>query len=291
MPEPPRLATRREFISRSAVLCGVAPLAGGLGTAAAPRFSIGACDWSLGMRGKPAAFEIARKLGLDGVQISMGDVDNDLHLRRKDVQDAYRGAAAAAGLRIGGIALDVMNRVPYKSDPRTVDWVGDSIEVARALGVRVILLAFFEQGDLRDDAAGQAEVVRRLKAVAPRAEAAGVVLGIESWLSAPAHVRLLDAVGSPAVQVYYDVANASHVGLDVPAEIRQLGRERICEFHAKENGALLGQGPVDFAAVRRAMDEIGYTGWIQIEGAVPKGRAMFESHVENVRFARRHFGA
>lgn len=282
---------RRDFLRRAAALSGLAPLAGAVGATAAPRFSIGACDWSLGMRGQIGAFETARKLGLDGVQVSMGDADNDLHLRRKDVQQAYREAAAASGIRIGGLALDVMNRVPYKSDPRTVDWVRDSIGVARALGVRVILLAFFEQGDLRDDAAGQAEVVRRLKAVAPEAERSGVILGIESWLSAPEHLRLLDAVGSPGVQVYYDVANANHVGLDVPAEIRQLGRERICEFHAKENGALLGQGRVDFAAVRRAMDEIGYTGWIQIEGAVPKGRAMFESYVENVRFARRHFGA
>jgi L-ribulose-5-phosphate 3-epimerase len=282
---------RRDFLRRAAALSGLAPLAGAVGANAAPRFSIGACDWSLGMRGQIGAFETARKLGLDGVQVSMGDADNDLHLRRKDVQQAYREAAAASGIRIGGLALDVMNRVPYKSDPRTVDWVRDSIGVARALGVRVILLAFFEQGDLRDDAAGQAEVVRRLKAVAPEAERSGVILGIESWLSAPEHLRLLDAVGSPGVQVYYDVANANHVGLDVPAEIRQLGRERICEFHAKENGSLLGQGRVDFAAVRRAMDEIGYTGWIQIEGAVPKGRAMFESYVENVRFARRYFGA
>jgi L-ribulose-5-phosphate 3-epimerase len=79
------------------------------------------------------------------------------------------------------------------------------------------------------------------------------------------------------------------MGYDVPAEIRLLGRARICEFHAKENGFRLGEGRIDFPAVRRAIDDIGYSGWLQIEGAVPKGEPMFESYVQNVRFMRRHF--
>ncbi len=283
--------TRRELLQRAPALLGAGLAARTAATAAgAARFSIGACDWSLGMRARPGALEVARKLGLDGVQVSMGSLDNDLHLRRPEVQQAYRDAAAAAGLRVGGVALDLMNAVPYKSDPRTVQWVADSIDVAHALGVGVVLLAFFEKGDLRNDADGQAEVIRRLKTVAPRAEKQGVVLGIESWLSAPDHLRILEAVGSPAVQVYYDVANATQMGYDVPAEIRLLGRARICEFHAKENGFLLGQGRIDFPAVRRAIDDIGYTGWLQIEGAVPKGQPLFESHVQNARFMRGVFG-
>ena len=116
-----------------------------------------------------------------------------------------------------------------------------------------------------------------------------MVLGIESWLSAAEHLRILDAVGSRNVQVYYDVANSTQMGYDIAAEIRQLGRDRICEFHAKENGFLLGQGRIDFPAVRKAMDDIGYTGWIQIEGAVPKGQPMLESYTQNVRFMRAHF--
>jgi sugar phosphate isomerase/epimerase len=256
---------------------------------AAGRFNIGACDWSIGMRGKTGAMALARQLGLDGAQISMGNVESELHLRRPDVQRSYREAAEAAGVRVGGIALDVLNQVPYKSDPRTEQWVSDSIDVARAMNARVVLLAFFDRGDLRNDAEGQAEVIRRLKRVARKAEERGVILGIESWLSARDHLRIIDAVGSSSVQVYYDVANSTERGYDINAEIRELGRERICEFHAKENGFLLGQGKIDFAAVRKAVDDIGYSGWIQIEGAVPKGQSMLESYVENVRFMRAQF--
>ena len=66
------------------------------------RFHIGACDWSIGMRGKADALALARQLGLDGVQVSMGSVENDLQLRQPDVQRAYREAAAATGVQIGG---------------------------------------------------------------------------------------------------------------------------------------------------------------------------------------------
>lgn len=289
----PLASFSRRDVLRTTGLCafGLASGVGDLFAASAGRFSIGACDWSLGQRGKTEAMSVARQLGIDGVQISMGDVANDLHLRQPGVQRAYREAAAATGVRVGGIALDVMNRVPYKSDPRTIQWVSDSIDVARALDVRVVLLAFFEQGDLRNDAEGRAEVIRRLKAVAPKAEDKGVILGIESWLSAAEHLRILDAVGSRHVQVYYDLANSHQMGYDIYAEIRQLGQQQIGEFHAKENGVLLGRGSIDFAAVRKAMDDIRYSGWIQMEGAIPKGTPMLESYVENARFMRRQFGA
>jgi L-ribulose-5-phosphate 3-epimerase len=283
--------TRRELLKSTTALVG-AGLFGGVSDLLAQsggRFKIGACDWSIGMRGKPEAMALARQLGLDGAQVSMGNVETDLHLRRPDVQRAYREAADANGVRIAGIALDVMNQVPYKSDPRTEQWVSDSIDVARALNARVVLLAFFERGDLRNDAEGQAEVIRRLKGVARKAEDAGVILGIESWLSAGDHLRIIDAVGSRSVQVYYDVANSTQMGYDINAEIRRLRGGLICEFHAKENGFLLGQGRIDFAAVRKAMDDIDYAGWIQIEGAVPKGKPVVESYIENVRFMRAQF--
>ncbi len=287
------LPSRRDLLKSAATLVGAGVVGLGVRDVFAQggkRFSIGACDWSIGMRGKVGAMSLARELGLDGAQISMGSVETDLHLRQPEMQSAYRHAAEASGVRVGGVALDVMNQVPYKSDPRTEQWVSDSIDVARALNVRAVLLAFFDRGDLRNDAEGQAEVIRRLKRVTKKAEDSGVVLGIESWLSAAELVRILDAVGSRNVQVYYDVANSTQMGYDIAAEIRQLGHERICEFHAKENGFLLGQGRIDFAAVRKAMDDINFSGWIQIEGAVPKGKPMLESYIENVKFMRTHFG-
>ncbi|GAA4449247.1 hypothetical protein GCM10023189_08440 [Nibrella saemangeumensis] len=256
---------------------------------AVPRFYIGACDWSIGKSSDVAAFDVAKQIGLDGLQVSMGSAANNMHLRQKEVQEAYRAAAKRTGVQIGGLALGELNNVPYKSDPKAEEWVQDSIDVAKALRVKNILLAFFSAGDLRNDPQGTKVVVERLKVVAPKAEKAGVILGIESWLSAPEHMAIIDAVGSPAVKVYYDVCNSTDRGYDIFSEMRQLGSKQICEIHLKENGALLGKGNVDMQKVRHVLDEIGYRGWLHMEGAIPKGQPMLESYQENNRYVRSIF--
>lgn len=280
---------RREMLRRSlqaaawlAASAKLAPLFAGPGNR---RFRIGACDWSIGKMGDPAAFEVAKQIGLDGVQVSLGTAADDMRLRKPEVQQQYKEAAKKAGLEAASLAIGELNSIPYKKDLRTVPWVSDSIGVCQALGMRVVLLAFFGNGDLRDDKAGMEEVVRRLKAVAPKAEQAGVILGIESWLSADQHLEIIERVGSKSVQVYYDVCNSTDRGYDIYAEIRKLGKH-ICELHAKENGSLLGKGNVDFKKVRAALDDIGYQGWIQIEGAVPAGKPMLESYQANCKFMR-----
>jgi L-ribulose-5-phosphate 3-epimerase len=255
------------------------------------RFKIGACDWSIDSTAKVSALEMAKSIGLDGVQVSLGTVADDMHLRQPEMQRAYLAAAKQHGVEVGGLALGELNQVPYKSDPRAEQWVADSIAVAAKLKVKVILLAFFSDGDLRGDAPGKQVVIERLKKVAPLAEKAGVILGIESWLSAQEHMEIINAVGSRAVQVYYDVCNSSVRGYNIYEEIRWLGREQICEFHVKENDVLLGKGIVDFQKVRQVIDQIGYQGWVQIEGAVPKGATMLDSYRLNNQFIRSVLGA
>lgn len=254
------------------------------------RFQIGACDWSIGPAGDIKAFAVAKQIGLDGVQVSLNTASDHEHLRQPDMQRAYINAARQADVQIGGLAIGLLNTIPYKSDPRTEVWVQDSVDVAKALGVKNVLLAFFSNNDLRNDPQGTKVVIDRLKAVAPKAEKAGVVLGIESWLSAPELMAIQDAVNSPAVKIYYDVCNASDMGYDIFKEIRLLGKDRICEVHLKENGYLLGKGKVNLPEVRKTLDDIGYTGWLHMEGAVPKGKPMLESYVENNKTVRGLFG-
>lgn len=277
--------TRRDFLAASLAAAAISPLQQIFAAEPRPRFQIGACDWSIGKMADVAGLEVAKQIGLDGVQVSLGTLANDMHLRRPEVQQRYKDAAKKSGVEVLSLAIGELNNIPYKSDPRTIPWVSDGIEVCRAMNCRVILLAFFHKNDLRDDKAGTDETVRRLKEVAPKAEKAGVILGIESWLSAEEHMRIIDRVGSRAVQVYYDVANSTERGYDIGKEIRWLGKQgQICEFHMKENGALLGQGRVDFKKVRAALDDIGYRGPMQIEGAVPPGGKLVESYIANRKF-------
>jgi len=234
-------------------------------TGTARGFKLAVCDWTIGKTADPASLEVAKRIGLDGVMVDFGRAEADLPLFDADLQRRFLDEANKQDIEIASLAMGVLNSVPYKSDLRAELWVVKGINVCKALGVNVVLLAFFSEGDLRDDKKGTDIVVERLKRVAPKAEKAGVFLAIESWLSAEEHLAIIDRVGSPAVKVYYDVGNSHKAGYDIYKEIRQLGKH-ICEFHAKDYDDLYGKGSIDFEEVRRAIDDIGYRGWIVMEG-------------------------
>ncbi|MCX5639180.1 MAG: sugar phosphate isomerase/epimerase [Planctomycetota bacterium] len=228
-------------------------------------FKLGVCDWTIGKRTDPASLELAKRIGLDGVQVDFGDGQDKLPLCNPDLQKKFLEEAKKHNIQIASFALGTLNSVPYKSDPRAERWVSEAIDATRAMKVKVILLAFFGNGDLKNDKKGTEVVVERLKKVAPKAEKAGIYLGLESLLSAEQHLDILKRVGSPAVKVYYDVANSHGQGYDIYKEIRLLGKQ-ICEFHAKDYDDLYGKGSIDFKEVRRAIDDIGYCGWLVMEG-------------------------
>lgn len=251
------------------------------------RFTIGACDWSIGNQSNLGAMEMAQQIGLDGAQLSLGLKTNNMHLRRKDVQEAYFALARIFKVKFTGLGIGELNNFPYKSDSQTDIWVSDSIDVAKALNVKVVLIAFFGKGDIKNDTIGQDAVIQKFKDVMPKAEKLGITLGIESWLSAEEHMRIIDAVASPNLKVYYDVANSEKMGYNIYDEILWLGKKKqICEFHFKENDFLLGKGKVDFLKVKECIEKISYQGAIQIEGAVPPNSSMFESYVKNNQFVR-----
>jgi len=288
--------TRRQYLADSLSSLGALaalPLCATLVQARAQgaAFKIGACDWSIGKTQKPEAFAVAQEIGLDGVEVSFGQPGSANDLRDASVRAKYQEVCQSTGLEISSLAMGMLNSIPYASDPRTEGWVADVVEVLPKLGVKCCLLAFFGNGDIKGDRAKQDEVIRRLKKVAPRAEQAGVVLGIESWLNADDHLRILDGVGSPAVQVYYDVCNMTDQGYDICKEIRQLGKDRICQIHIKENGYLIGQGKVDLPPVRDAIAEIGYRGWLILEGATVRGKSLVECYQHNQKYLRTLFAA
>lgn len=233
--------------------------------------------------------EFARELGLDGVQVSFGKPGGPSDLRQPAVRQQYQEAASRYGVEIASLAMGVLNDVPYSADPDAERWVEQCVDIMPTLGQKIVLLAFFGAGDIKDKPQAQQAVIQRLKGVAPRAEKAGVVLGLETWLNADEHLRILDAVASPAVQIYYDTANMQARGYDIYQEIRRLGKERICELHCKENGTLLGKGRVDFVKVAQAIEDIGYGGWLIIESAVGGGLNVRDSYIHNQKFLRSVF--
>jgi len=278
--------SRRDFLAVSA-LAGVAPRASA--QAGGERWKIGMYQGMLRVS-EPEVFELAKRIGLDGVELLMGTPKESLPLRRAEVRQRYKEASRRSGLAISSVCINALNQVPLKSEPKTALWLLDTIEACRDFGCQNILVPFFGRGELKMEAAEEIErVVDVLKELGPRAAQAGVTLGLENTLSADDNLALLERIGSPAVRVYYDAGNSFGRGRDVPAEIRKLGRERICQFHIKDNPSLLGQGKMDIPAVAAAIGDINARGWLVLETVSPSGDVEKDTRA-NLAYLKKVFG-
>lgn len=245
---------------------------------------IGATDWNLRQESKVEALDLGRRIGFDGVEVSLGVGGQQLPLADPLLQQRYRDEAKRLGIRIGGTCLNILHRNYLKSDPLGQKWVRDSIPITRALGARVILLPFFGRGAL-ETRQEMDYVADFLREAGPEAERAGVVLGLENTCSARDNARILDRARSRAVRVYYDVGNSILRKYDIYEEIRWLGADRICQFHLKDNPRYLGMGIIDFPSVVDAIADIGFRGWAHLETDSPSGNVEADMG-RNLRYIR-----
>ena len=86
--------TRRQFLQRAAATAaGMTVLAGGCSWSREQSdtqgYRIGVCDWNLGKRADPGCFAVAKDIGLDGVQVSLGTEADDMQLRKPEIQTTY----------------------------------------------------------------------------------------------------------------------------------------------------------------------------------------------------------
>ena len=260
-------------------------------------YQIGACDWCLKKKQDIAAFEVAKAIGLEGIQVSFSTPGSEFDLRNRKVRDAYYKRVDETGIQMASLGMGILNQRPLASDPEAIGWVSDAVDTMAAMKAEqpdkapsVCLLAFFGIGDINGKPDAMDSVIKKLKTVAKKAEDNGVVLGLESYLSADDHLQIIDGVGSKAIQVYYDSANSAAMGYDIYEEAIQLGGERICEVHCKEKKTLLGGGDIDFPKFAAALKKAGYDdGWLIIEGALPKGTDLVESYKTNFSVLNKSF--
>jgi Sugar phosphate isomerases/epimerases len=262
------MVTRRQVLTGGTAFAA-APAVGSL-SAAKSTFKLGVTDWNLRQTGKVEAVALAKKLGFDGVEVSLGrkPVGNRLPLDDEEVQQRYIAAAREHGIALAGTCLDILHVNYLKNDKLGQKWVADGIPITRKLNARVMLLPFFGKGAL-ETRAEMDYVGDVLKELAPEAEKQGVILGLENTISAEDNVRIMERAQSKALLIYYDVGNSTNKGFDILKEIRWLGKNRICQMHLKDNPYYLGEGRINFPAVIKAMADIGYSDFANLETSSP----------------------
>ncbi|MCC5931524.1 MAG: sugar phosphate isomerase/epimerase [Cyclobacteriaceae bacterium] len=282
---------------------------------------IGICDWDLGHTADnpytpSTTADIfvprAASVGLEGIQVSLGTSPDHVMLRDPSVRKHYIELGKRHNISYFSVAVgSILHYLPLTTEPQSAVFVIDGLEAARALGSKNILIAFFFDGDLLEkDKEGNYinmssgkypeykwkekdidRLIALLKQIAPRAEDHGIALGIENSLSADQNLTILEEVGSPMVQVYYDIGNSWQFGYNVPREIRQIGNHRMCEVHIKNVGSRLiygNEGQVDMESCANALADIGYDKWLVLETIGRPGR-FEEDTLANIDFVKRVF--
>jgi len=256
--------TRRTFLRQTSAATAAALWLPKKAQAAELKIKVGACVVGL---------DAAKQAGLDGVEVGAGNEADELNIFKAETRAKYKAQMRSSGLPIASIMMGLFNHFPLATDPRAPAWLNQCIDAAKDLSIQTILVAFFGKGDLQSGKkikeAEFASAVRRIKAAAPRAKEAGVILAVENLLSAEQNLRLLDEIGSDAVQLYYDVYNLGQsMGYDVPAEIRRL-KDRIAQVHYKNGPKYLDEDRPFFEAATAAIKDIGYRSWIVLETSSP----------------------
>jgi L-ribulose-5-phosphate 3-epimerase len=279
--------TRRDFVKRaitaSATMSAIAraqtPAPAQTKQAINPlAVRVGMTDWNLGQRGDITRVALAREIGLEGIQVSL-QFPTDAKtptLRDPATQAAFRRAALENGIQICSLAIGSpgRSRLPLHTNPAAAILLIEAVEVARNLGTNNILLPIL--GDSHIDMTNQSQVdtfVAMMREVARYAEKYDVVVAVEDWISAEDNIKLLDAIGSDHVAVYYDAHNivgrAKNV-IDIYAEPKKLGK-RIHQIHVKNAEMLLSAqgGRLDWARMAQEFYGIGYRGWYVLETSSP----------------------
>jgi len=119
------------------------------------------------------------------------------------------------------------------------------------------------------------KVVALMKKVAPRAEKAGVVIGLSTSLDAAANTKMLDDIASPAVRIAYNCGEAIDANRDVYRELHTLGKDRISQvIPTLSDGVWLEKDKrIDVPKLKQVLDDIGWGGWLVLQRSRDKDKA------------------
>jgi sugar phosphate isomerase/epimerase len=236
------------------------------------RYKIAVCDWMILKRQNLGAFQLTKDIGADGVEVDMGSLGtNDTFVSvittNAEVRQQFLDKARELGLEIPSLAMSGFYAQSFAERPTVPRMVQDCIDTMKAMNVKIAFLPLGVRSDLLKHPELRPQVVEQLKAAGKQAAKAGVVIGVETELDAYEQIQLLDEVGSPAIKIYYNLANAIQHQRNYVKELLRLGKDRICQIHlSNQDGVWLQNDPaVNVQNIKSALDEMGWSGWLVIE--------------------------
>ena len=197
------------------------------------------------------------------------------------------------GLVISSFMMGLLNANPLASDPRGPAWLEQSIDAAKDLGAKVILVAFFGKGSLLEG--DQTEAGRRGHGgrAIEGCRAAG-----EASRRDPGHrehaVRQAEHRDPRSHRTGFRRASTTtwatrrRRATTCPPKSACSRTASPC-FHFKDGPKYLGEGNVKFEPIAAAIKDIGYQGWIVMETSNPSKEAVADAK-RNAAYIRELLG-
>ncbi len=235
------------------------------------RYKIGLIDLMLLKRQKLGAITLTAQLKADGVEVDMGGLGNrptfENALLTDSVRNLFLQTAKENKVEIFSLAMTGYYAQSFCGRDEYKKSIEDCIKTMQLMNVKTAFLPLGVQCNLRKKPEVRDAVVARLKVAGKMAQDAGVVIGIETALSAKEEVQLLKEINSPAIKIYFNFSNPLKEDRDLITELKILGKDRICTIHAsnKDSVWLQNDPQIDMYKVKKCLDEMGYTGWLVIE--------------------------
>jgi sugar phosphate isomerase/epimerase len=252
------------------------------------------------------AFRFARELGYTGIEFAPFTIDKNACNITPQKRAEIRRQTEDAGLETIGLHwLLAFTEGYYLTSPeaevrrRTSDYLCELARLCRDLGGSILVLGSPKQRNLlpgvsHDQALGYAADV--IRGAVSTFDECGVTLAVEPLgpqegdflLTAELGVRLIELVSSPRCRLHLDVKAMSSESKPIPQIIRECAAH-VVHFHANDaNRRGPGMGEIDFVPIFRALDEIGYQGWVSVEvfDYEPGVEALARESIEYLRRVR-----
>ncbi|MFT3844256.1 MAG: sugar phosphate isomerase/epimerase family protein [Lacibacter sp.] len=235
------------------------------------RYKIGLIDLMLLKRQKLGAITLTAQLKADGVEVDMGGLGTrptfDNQLLNDTVRNQFLKTAKENKVEIFCLAMTGYYAQSFCGREEYIRSIEDCIKTMKLMNVKYGFLPLGVQCDIKKNPSVRDSVVARLKVVGRMAEAAGIIISIETSLSAKEEVQLLKEIGSPNIKIYFNFSNPLKEGRDLISELKILGKDRISMIHAtnKDSVWLQNDPQIDMYKVKKTLDEMGWSGWLVIE--------------------------
>lgn len=260
--------------------------------------------WSFPQQSLKENFLLAKKAGFEGVEVSL-EAEGELTLKttEKELKEIQK-LADDTGIELYSLTCGLCWDYRLTDDDKTnaaeaMDMIKRQLEAANILGCDTILVipgvvqCYFSYPEKKIDYLTvynrSAEALSELE---PFAKAANVCIGIENvsnkFLLSPLEMRsFIDSFNSKYIQSYFDVGNVLEDRGYPEDWIRILGN-RIKKVHLKDYRLGAGEygsvdllaGDVNFPEVIKALNEVGYDGWLTAE-MIPNYRYYTDAIIYN----------